>query len=116
MNPLIYGWTNDDEGVLIPLWYTGNQFPPSLQKRRSKGVSASVPENSTNRRRTVKKQNENFADDEADDEMSESTQTSRGKRRRKPSPEKDYDIFAKIEVVLPMQTISLGSPTKKMMV
>ena len=40
--PKSYGLKlRDEDGILVPLWYTGNQFPSSLQRNRRRGKKRS---------------------------------------------------------------------------
>ena len=71
-NPEQYGWKwDDDANKMVPLWYTGPQLPPKLQKKQSKAKVQAV-------------------DTVADDECSDTdVQEPKKKRRRYFTKEKN---------------------------
>ena len=104
-DPLTYGWTIDNEGVLTPVWFTGKQFPPCLQGGKSKGMSSNI---SRRGKRVAQKPDEDFADGEMSDKES-----TKSKRRRKRSPAKDNEIIPEIEIVPSLETIQLEESAKE---
>ena len=88
IDPKSYGWkTSEEDNMLVPLWFTGRQFPPCLQKSpRGKKNQRSSPKGSKVRRK--RRLEESSEGELADGELSDNSV---------PIPE--------IEVAVPVDTI-----------
>ena len=85
----LYGWKVLDDGMVVPVWFTGNQLPPSLQRsRRQRGKKRSRETSSTDDGFSARKRIGDSDSELADGELSDVTIT-----------------VPTVEIVLPSETI-----------
>ncbi len=69
----LYGWKfSDEDGMLVPIWFTGSQLAPSLQRNRRRGKKRSVEHSSSKNEPLARKRFAGDSDAEfADGELSD---------------------------------------------
>ena len=69
VDPLLYGWRYCVvEDMLLPVWFTGNQFPQSLRRKRRGEIATSL----STRKRSTNDTDVEFGDGELSDEILQS--------------------------------------------
>ena len=84
-DPLNYGWRYDEsEGIMLPVWFTVKQFPPSLCRADRRKVPSSAPsdDETSSRKRANQKTDDNLADGEQSTVTNGQKSTAKRRRNR----------------------------------